>query len=249
MKGLTAGAVAVLLAAPVGAGDPPKTLKVFVAAAVVEARKEVDKETKEQLKAKAEAAKKARKDLEKEIKEQHGKDREKWPPEKEEALLTAEDAAAVAAADYEYIKVDPKALDDSTKNVRDSIEGKGVVGKRDHIVQVQSAEAADLVVTIVGRRSEKTLPTQLRADQYYVCFTIAPGGRMDRERFLKVPRNWRFRKFGYAAWRLQSPTPEVPLWKFEAYGEQRWANAAHNTSAMIDKFVEDNEAVLVASGT
>src|SRR5687767_4472688 len=98
---------AVLLAAAVSlatlaAAAPEKPLRVFVTAASVVPRKDVDDATKKALKAKRDTARDARKALEKQMKKEFGKKRESWPPEQEDELYRLEEAEALAEADYEY---------------------------------------------------------------------------------------------------------------------------------------------------
>src|SRR5688572_19965903 len=88
------------------ADGPARPLAVYVTAAQVEARKDVDDATKSALKAKREAARDARKAAEKRLKDELGKKRETWPPEKDDELYALEEAEALARADYEYRKID-----------------------------------------------------------------------------------------------------------------------------------------------
>jgi hypothetical protein len=226
-------------------------MKVYVTAAKVEERKEVDDATKNALKAKKDAAKEARKAKENEIKAAHGKKKEQWPPEKQEEFFEVDEAAALAEADYEYRKIEIKGITDSVQDVVESIQGKGLAGRKDRVALASSAEEADLVVEVRARRSGKTLPTQLKADRCYLLFSLGPGGRLDAERFAKVPANYRPGKFGAAVWRLASPKPESPVFLFESYNgggsEFGCHGAAANAAATaIDKFIQDNGALLAS---
>src|SRR6266705_895072 len=91
----------VLGALALSAADAPQgALGVFVTAAQVVARKDVDDATKNALKAKRDAAREARKTLGKQLKDQYGKKRETWPPEKDDELYALEEAEALARADF-----------------------------------------------------------------------------------------------------------------------------------------------------
>ncbi len=115
--------------APVaGAGGPEVPLRVFVTAAHVEARKALDKQLKDQL----------------------GKKRESWPPEKDDELYRLEEAEALAEADYEYRKIDPKGIADSVEDLTESIQGKGMAGRKERIILTSSADDADLVVEVAA---------------------------------------------------------------------------------------------------
>jgi hypothetical protein len=253
MVSLFAGAI--LAALPLAAGDESKTvMSVFVAAAQVEARKDVDEATKAALKAKRDAAKEARKARQKQLKEQFGKKRETWPPEKDDELYALEEAEALARADYEYRKIDPKAIKDGVDDIVKSIQGKGVAGRKERVSLASSAADADLVLEVLARRAEKTLPTDIKPEWCYVYFSIEPGGRMDPERFAKVPHEYRIRKgFGWGIYKIAGPSADAPGFRFEsnnlmtsgAWGSFGcYGSAANAASAAVDKFIEDNYEVL-----
>jgi hypothetical protein len=222
-------------------------LKVYVVAAQAEARKDIDKETKKQLEAALDAAEKKRKDLEKDLKAQFGKKKEDWPQDKQDLYYDAEETEALAEADLEYRKVSPEGLSDSADDISKSLAGEGMAGKKDNVVVVQTPAEADLIVEVVGRRSAKTLGTQVRADKYWVSFLIKAGPKLTAERFMAVPRTYRFKRFGVGGWRLQTPKPEAPFWRFDAYGEQRWGNAANTASRIVEDFVTKNYASLTGN--
>jgi hypothetical protein len=242
--------LAVSPAAVAGSRDTAP-LKVYVTSAQVEERKTVDDATRDALKAKREEAREARKAAEKQMKDQYGKKRETWPPEKDEELYALEEAEAMAEADYEYRKVDLKGLSDSVKDVTESIEGKGMAGRKDRLVLVRSAEEADLVLEVANRRTGKTLPTQLRPDRCFVLFNVAPGGKLDTAHFARVPATYRPKKFGMWVWKIASPRADRPAFTFESYNggsnEFGCQGAAANAAAgALDKFVEDNYERLTA---
>jgi hypothetical protein len=234
-----------LVAVPLAADDAPLT--VFVTSAQVEERKRVDDATKKDLKAKRDAAREARKTLEKQIKDQHGKQRDLWPPEKEEEFSAAEQAEAVARVDYEYIKVEPNKLKDSVKDIAESFQGKGMAGKKD-VALVASADEAKIVVEVQGRRSEKTLPTQIKPDWCFVLFTIGPGGKTDPARFLKLPTDWKFKKFALRAWQVATPKPEAPVFLYESQNTSQefgcFGSAANTASVLTEKFIENYRGLL-----
>ena len=246
--------VALCLAVPPAAqaGSPATPLKVYVTAAEVEARKDVDEATKNALKVKREQARETRKALEKQLKDQYGKKRESWPPEKDEELYQAEEAEALAEADYEYRRIDPKGLSDSVKDVTESIQGKGTASRKDSVVLASSAADADLVLEVAARRSGKTLPTQLRPDRCFLLFNVAPGGKLDAANFQKVPASYRPKRFGMWVWKIASPKADRPAFTFESYNgggnEFGCQGAAANAAAgAIDKFIEDNYVLLTGN--
>lgn len=244
------GAVLCLTATTAPAAAAPRS--VFVRAAQVEARKEVDEAAKKALKDKRDAVSTARKALEKTLKAELGKKREIWPPEKDEELYRLEEAEALAAADYEYRKIDPKAIGDGVENVRDAVEGKGLSNfKKDHVTLAASAQDADLVVEVLARRSQKELGAVVPS-YCWVLFTIGPGGKTDAAAFAKIPPGYRAkRSFMSTAWKIAGPTPERPVFVFEGYNGGGTPLGCHGAAAnsaagVIDKFIEDNASTLAS---
>jgi hypothetical protein len=259
VRGTLPFAVLVLsLSIPLAAADAPQpVMSVFVVGAQKDAVKEVDDATKAALKAKRDAAKDARKAKEKELKDQLGKKRDTWPPEKDEELYALEEAEALARADYEYRKIDPKGIKDSVEDIVESFQGKGTAGRKDRISLATSAAEADLVLEVLARRAEKTLPTQLKPDWCYVFFSVGPGGKIDADHFGKIPATYRIRKgFGWGIYKIAGPSADTPVFRFETNNQMSsgawgsfgcWGTAANAASAAVDKFVEDNHAALTAN--
>jgi hypothetical protein len=249
-KGILATIVSPLFLGPVLAAEGAGSMTVFVKAATVQERKDVDEATKNALKAKKDAAKQAREALEKQLKEQHGKKRESWPPEKDDALYQLEEAEALAAADYEYRKIELKGINDAVKDVTRALEGKGMqAGRKEHVALVPAETDAELVVEIAARRASKTLPTQFKPDSCFVLFSIGPGARLAAERFGSVPSEWRPRKFMLPAWKLAGPSAGKQAFTFEASnggGSEVGCHgaAANAASTVVDKFIDDNYALL-----
>jgi hypothetical protein len=224
-------------------------LSVYVSAAKVEARKEVDDATKNALKARRDQASQARKTLEKQLKASLGKKRETWPPEKDEELYRLEEAEAIATAEYEYRKIDPKAIGDAVEDLTRALEGKGLqAGKKDHTRIAAAPADADLLVEVQARRSQKELGAVVPSS-CWVLFTLGPGGRMEAAQFARVPNNYRARKFGLDAWRIASPSADRAVFTFESYNGGMSSIGCHGAAAnaasgLIDKFIEDNYATL-----
>ncbi len=136
-----APSAALAVALPALAAGAPKS--VFVTAATVTERKQVDDATKKEMKARRDAAREARKSLEKQLKDEHGKKRETWPREAEDRLAAAEEKEAVAGADFEYLKVETKALKHSVKDIEEEFRA-GLV-KEGVVVLAASSAQADVV--------------------------------------------------------------------------------------------------------
>ena len=229
------------------ADGPP--MSVFITAGKGEARPEVDNATKNALKKKRDEANKARQALEKQLKAQFGKKREEWPPEKDDELYKLEEAANMADADFEYRKIDPKEIGDAVEDLKGAAEGKGLqAGKKDRIAVAASAADADLVIEVAARRSKKQFGAVVPSD-CWVLFSLSAGGKVDAANFAKVPPTYRPRKFFLSAWKIASPTPEKAVFTFEGWNGGGTPFGCHGAAAnsaagLIDKFIEDNQALL-----
>jgi hypothetical protein len=246
-------AVAVLLVVPAFAADPPKPLAVYIVGTSAEA-KDPDDATKKALKEKRQAATDARKALEKQLKEQLGKKRDTWPQDKDDELYALEEAEALARADYEYRKIDPKQVTDAVNDIRKSVEGKGTAGRKERVTLASTEQDADLVLEVLARRGEKVLPTELKPTWCFVFFSIGPGGKTSPKQFAKVPANYRIRKgFGWGIYKIAGPSASSPVFKFESNNQMTsgaWGSfgchgsAANAAAAAVDKFIEDNYSTL-----
>ena len=234
----------VLVSAVVPHGQPgAKAMTVFVTAAPLADVTKVDKETETRLLAAIKDADSKRKDLEKSLKAQYGKKRDAWPPDAQDSLFDAEQAVALAQADYAYRKVKSEGLADSAEDIRKAILGEGLSGEKDHIRVVPSAEEAQLIVEVNGRRSSSSGTgglMSLRNDQFYVSFLLKAGPKLPAERFANVPRTYRLRGVGATVYRLGVPQPDAPWWRFEAYGTMKWGSAANGASKLVEDFIEKN---------
>jgi hypothetical protein len=239
-----AAAVAAGVCAP--AADAQQALNVFVTQSreVRKVRGEEKKALERELRPKINAAREAKKLTEKDLKEKHGKKKDEWPEAARDEYQRVEDEYAAAVAALEYVSVDPRETEDSAQDIRESLAGKGLAAVKKAVNIVSDVEQADLVVEVVGRRGEKTLPTQLRNDMYFVAVKISPGPGLDKRRMAQVPRKWTGSRFGGWVSKIHTATEEEPWITLEAYGEQRWSNAGNNAAGAVNKFIEDNYAVL-----
>jgi hypothetical protein len=250
MQRVTA-AIALALAASAHAG-PAKTagiLRVSVTAVDLDASAGAEQETGTSLKLKRESVRQMRLGLEKRLKQEFGKDRASWPPEKQLELVRMEDAEALAQANYDYRRSDPRAAFEIARMMTETLDGRHAAGKAEHVALADAEADADLVVNVAATRSAKTFPTQSRPDRCYVLFTIGPGTQMSAARFTKVPASYRLRKLGLNAWKIAGPRPDAPVIYFESYnggGKEFGCEtaAASAACAAVDKFVEDNYGLL-----
>jgi hypothetical protein len=245
----TAGMVIVLSGTAITAAE--KTMAILVTAAEVTDVAKIDKDTEKRLLSAIKAAHATRKDLEKALKAQHGKKQESWPAEARDRYDDAEEAVALAEADYAYRKVKQEGLVDTAEDIRKSIVGDGVAGKKEWMRLVTSRDDAEVIVEVNGRRSGSSGAQgglmALRDDQYWISVLVKPGPKLPAERFGAVPRTYRFRRVGYQAWRLAVPRPESPVWRFEAFGMQRWGAAANVVSVLIEDFIGKHYDMMAAA--
>jgi hypothetical protein len=220
--------------------------RVFVKAAEVQRMPMLD--DWDALKLRRDQARQMRRVLENELREVYGSGRKAWPAEKEVELYRLEQAEALADADYEYRKADPRAAFDTARQIADSVQERR--GDRPGpIVLTMTADEADLVVEVAACRSAKSFPTQSKPDRCYVLFSLGAGGRMDPKQFSKVPADYPIKKFGTRAWRIAGPTRDRPVFHFESYngGGKEFGcpdAAAHAASAAVDRFIQDNYRLL-----
>jgi hypothetical protein len=246
-RGLLGLGLAVVLGATAAAAEAPAR-SVFIAAGTFQPPPGDEKA----LAAKVKDADKARKDLEKQIKTQFGKKREAWPPEKEDELYALEEALAVANVSYAYRKVDAKKIPDAIKDLTRATEGKGMqAGDKKHITMAASAAEADVLVEVLARRNE-TNGGALSATDCWVLISVGPGGRTAKARFAKIPATYRAKTgFGVYAYKISGPTAERPAFVFEGYNGSGTSFGCHGAAAnaaskVVDRFIEDNHALLGA---
>jgi hypothetical protein len=242
----------ILLSGGSSAQASDQTMTVLVTAAEVVDVGKIDSETQRRLRAAIKDAQKGLDSLDKTLSAQHGKKREAWPPDAVERYYDAEEAVAVANADYAYRRVKQSGLSDSAEDIRKSIVGDGMAGKKEHVTLVTTRDEAQVIIEVNGRRSGSS-GTQGgllagRDDLYWISFLIKPGPRLAADRLAAVPRTYRFKRVGYSVWRLAIPRPDSPEWRFEAFGNMRWGNAANVASVLIEDFIGKNHDAMTMPG-
>jgi len=229
-----------------------RAMAVFMTAAAVTDVIKVDKETQKRLELAIKDAQKNRKELEKTLKAQHGNKRDKWPEEAENRYLDAEEAVALADTNFLYRKVNQAGLTDSVEDLRQALTGHGLAGKKENVRLVDAATDAQLIIEVVGRRSASGGQAggllALRDDQYWLLLAVKPGPKLTAERFDAVLLTSQYARFNKRFSQI-GPRPEAPEWRFEAYGDLRWANAAHAASLIIEGFIAKNYDLMMKAST
>jgi hypothetical protein len=248
--------VAVAIASSLGvvsvlvADDRPRgPVRLYVTMAPAQSRPDATGQTKDALKVRRDRARAVRRFREKQLKNQYGKRRESWPPEPTEELIHLEDSEALAETAYEYRKADPQGISESVHEIAEFFQERGAGRSEGRVALCSSAAEADLVIAVAASRTGKTLPTQERPDRCYLLFTVGAGGRMEPDRFARLPMAYRTNKLGLRVWRIAGPRPESPIFYFESYnggGKEFgcYRVAADAASAAVDKFIEDNYGIL-----
>jgi hypothetical protein len=246
-------AVAIVLgiAASAACGDDAvrAVFRVFVKAADVQGMPRLG--DGDALKLRRDQARQTRRGLEGELREVYGSGRKAWPAERKGELYLLQQAEALADAEYDYRKADPRAAFDTAREIAESFQERHSASRPGAAILTSSAADADLVVEVAACRAAKSFPTQSKPDRCYVLFAVGAGGHMDPEQFSRVPADYRIKKFGTRAWRISGPTLDRPVFHFESYngGGKEFGcpgAAAHAASAAVDKFIQDNYLLLTA---
>src|SRR6185436_10114147 len=103
-------------------------------------------------------------------------------------------------------------------DIRKSIAGEGMTGEKNGIRVVSSADDAQLIVEVNGRRSAASGNTggllALRDDTFYISFFVKAGPKLPADRFANVPKAYRYRRHTQVVYRLANPSPDAPWWRF-----------------------------------
>jgi hypothetical protein len=119
-----------------------------------------------------------------------------------------------------------------------------MAGVKEYVKYVNAPELADIIVEVVGRRSNKSDPTMLRDNQYYIAFKIKGGPEFDATRLGKVPPKYTGGGFGRRSVKLHTWRADEPYITLEAFEMLRWARVGNTASAIINTFLKDNYAAL-----
>lgn len=239
-------ALAALLVASDVAADPPQPLRVFFTTAPLPAPQPDPKAYAKKLEAARDAAWAEYEGAFKDMKKKYGKDYEKWTSEqKDEARLIYEKYVA-KAMDHLLFTIKPKDLEDSLRDIKNSVVGKGLAGVKENITIAESAADADLVLEAVGRFGA----SKLVVGPKHFVFRFGVGGRLKAEALAAIPRDWP-RPTWWADERCSQYhyyRPEEPWIVFKAIDDQRWRDVMNTTSACINDLAKEHGANILAMG-
>ena len=143
-----------------------------------------------------------------------------------------------ANANWAYRSGKPERLGDSVEDIKKSANGVGMAGRKENVTIVGAPAEAQLIVEVNGRRSDKTTDDNELDNEYWVNVLIRRGPKLSDAQFAAVPASYRLARAGYLATRLAAPTPDAPVFRFEAYAIFRWSAAANVVAVLLEDFIE-----------
>jgi hypothetical protein len=233
---------AVLAAAPQAAAEP---LRVFFTVATAPPAQGDAKARAESLKRERDAAWAEYEAFDKQLKKENGKKYEKWPPEvKEKANLSYEKYVS-KALDYLLFTIKPKDLEDSVRDITNSVVGKGLAGVKESVVLAESAADAHLVLEAVARYGA----SKLTVGPKYFFYRVSAGGKLKPDALKAVPSDW-----PKPGWWSDEPCTQFhrfrddePWLVFMTVDDQRWRDVMNVASGCINELVKVHGAGLTGT--
>jgi hypothetical protein len=127
----------------------------------------------------------------------------------------------------------------SVEDVKLAVEGAGIRGRRKHLVLVNSAADAHLIVEIRSRRSAFGMPA-LFGRNYTVLYAVKPGSKITAARFAATRGDGSAGRAGAAA----QDAPELLL---EASGKGSWKLAGAIAATQVDTLAKKHTERLLTS--
>jgi hypothetical protein len=219
------------------AGDPPPPrgpVSVFVRARPDETMP--PKAEMDARKTKADALEKTYKDLRKSLKKQYGKDRLKWPVEARASYYQALDAYGMAWSANYYVA---RPATEKSDTVADLQKHLAKDKKDTYVTLAPTAEEADLVVEIVGRKGTP----KFMSGGKWMGFDVMPG-RIPAATLASLGRDAFDLWLEDYLWVLHWPRADEPYARFEVLHEQRWSDVAGHARETLNELVKDYYDVL-----
>jgi hypothetical protein len=164
---------ATLAAVPAKAAEP---MRVYFTTATPPAAQGDPKAQAERLKRERDAAWSTYEASFKQLEKQYGKKYDKWSPEVKEQAAVAYEAYVSKGLDYLLFTIKPKDLEDSVRDISNSVAGKGLAGVKENVVLAESAVDAQLVVEAVARYGA----SKLTVGPKYFFYKVSAGGKLAR---------------------------------------------------------------------
>ena len=240
MKAVALCLAAALVAGPAMAAEP---LRVFFTVATPPAAQGDVKSKADALKRERDTAWSEYEAFDKQLKKENGKNYDKWPPEvKEKADLSYEKYVG-KALDYLLFTIKPKDLEDSIRDIQNSVVGKGLAGVKENLVLAESAADAHLVLEAIARYGA----SKLTVGPKYFYYKVSAGGKLKPEALKAVPRDW-----PKPSWWSDEPCTQFhryrddePFLVFMTVDDQRWRDVMNVASACINELAKTHGASLM----
>jgi len=242
MRAVALSLAAALAAGPAMAAEP---LRVFFTVAAAPAAAGDVKAKAEALKRDRDAAWAEYEAFDKQLKKENGKKYEKWPPEvKEKANLSYEKYVG-KALDYLLFTIKPQDLEDSIRDIQNSVVGKGLAGVKENVVLAESAADAHLVLEAIARYGA----SKLTVGPKYFFYRVSAGGKLKPEALQAVPSDW-----PKPGWWSDAPCTQFhryrtdePFLVFMTVDDQRWRDVMNVASACINELAKTHGAGLTGA--
>ncbi|HET7291936.1 MAG TPA: hypothetical protein VFM88_05905 [Vicinamibacteria bacterium] len=229
------------------AADPPQPLRVFFTTAPPPAPAADPKAHAKQLEKDRDALWSQYDAFFKEMKKKHGKDLAKWSAEAKDENQLVYEKYVMKAMEYLLFTIKPKDLEDSIRDIKNSVVGKGLAGVKENIVIAESAADAHLVLEAVGRYGA----SKLVVGPKHFVFRFGVGGKLKPEALTAIPRDWP-RPTWWADEQCSQYhyyRPDEPYIVFKAIDDQRWRDVMNTTSACINNLIQEHGANILAMGS
>lgn len=241
-------AVGALLAARAFAADPPaQPLRVFFTVAPSPAPQADAKAHSESLEKERDAAWAEYENAFKELKRKYGKEYGKWTAEQKDEARRIYEKYVARAVDYLLFTVKPKELEDSIRDIKNSVVGKGLAGVKENIVLAESPADAHLVLEGVGRYGV----SKLMVGPKHFVYRVQAGGKLKPEALAGVPRDWP-RPTWWSDVDCSQYHPyraEEPWIVFKTISDQRWRDVMNTASGCINDLIKEHGANILAHGS
>lgn len=242
MRRLAPLMAAVLAAGSVQAAEP---LRVYFTTATPPAAQGDAKAQAESLKRARDAAWEEHEAFDKQLKNEHGKKRDKWPPEVKEQAARSYEKYVAKALDYLLFTIKPKDLEDSIRDITNSVVGKGLAGVKENVVLAESAADAHLVLEAIARYGV----SKMMVGPKFFFYRVSAGGKLKPEALKAVPGEW-----PKPGWWSDEPCTQFhryrddePWLVFMTVHDERWRDVMNTASSCINELVKVHGAGLTAA--
>lgn len=187
------------------------------------------------------------KDLERALKAKYGNNRDRWPADQRLAWEKTQADRREADLIFEHLRNTQQDVDDTVEDIRKALTGSGPMTQKKAVRLVESQEAAELVVEVLGRRSDRSgyQPRPGWVDNaFFLYLRLSPGPRGDAGRFQRIRHPW-----GGSAREIRGPAAGEPFWAIEIQGDLRWLIAADQAASALNEFVKMHYDALTARRT